>query len=46
MLISKPSPEDPVQICPYWHEVAADFASVNPAGGDCCRRLSRKAFAV
>jgi hypothetical protein len=33
------TPKDPSsesnQICPYWHEVANDFASMYPAGGYC-----------
>ena len=32
---SKPSPDTPAEICPYWHEVAADFVSMYPAGGYC-----------
>jgi len=35
MVTSKPSPEEPVEICPYWREVAADFLSMYPAGGYC-----------
>ena len=35
MVTSKPSPEEPVEICPYWREVAADFLSTYPAGGYC-----------
>ena len=35
MLTSKSSREEPVEICPYWHEVAADFVSMYPAGGYC-----------
>ncbi|HYL80076.1 MAG TPA: hypothetical protein VEU07_04635, partial [Candidatus Acidoferrum sp.] len=26
---------EPNQICPYWHEVVNDFASMYPAGGFC-----------
>ncbi len=26
---------EPAEICPYWHEVANDFASMYPAGGYC-----------
>jgi hypothetical protein len=29
------SQSDPAEICPYWHEVANDFASMYPAGGYC-----------
>ena len=29
------SPEKPGDICPYWHEVTADFVSMYPAGGYC-----------
>jgi hypothetical protein len=30
-------PQEKVQpeMCPYWHQVAADFASMYPAGGYC-----------
>ena len=35
MLTSKSSREEPVEICPYLHEVAADFVSMYPAGGYC-----------
>jgi hypothetical protein len=35
MPTSKPSREEPVEICPYWREVAADFVSMYPAGGYC-----------
>jgi hypothetical protein len=32
--MNEPS-NDPGEICPYWHEVANDFASMYPAGGYC-----------
>ncbi len=35
MTTSNPSPDKPAEVCPYWHEVAADFASMYPAGGYC-----------
>ncbi|HSB80306.1 MAG TPA: hypothetical protein VLM91_16115 [Candidatus Methylomirabilis sp.] len=35
MSTPKDSPGEPVEICPYWHEVANDFASMYPAGGYC-----------
>lgn len=35
MNTSKRSPDTPAEVCPYWHEVAADFASMYPAGGYC-----------
>ena len=35
MSTSTPSPEKPAEVCPYWHEVAADFASMYPGGGYC-----------
>jgi len=35
MVPSTPSPDESVEVCPYWHEVAADFASMYPAGGYC-----------
>jgi hypothetical protein len=35
MTTSNPSPDKPVEVCPYWHEVTADFASMYPAGGYC-----------
>jgi len=30
-----PPPDTPAEVCPYWHEVAADFASMYPGGGYC-----------
>jgi hypothetical protein len=30
------------EICPYWHEVAADFASVYPGGGYCIAGCHKK----
>ena len=35
MSIPKDSSNESDQICPYWHEVANDFASMYPAGGYC-----------
>lgn len=35
MSASKISGDEPAHVCPYWHEVAADFASMYPAGGYC-----------
>jgi hypothetical protein len=35
MSAAKPSPETSADICPYWHEVTADFISMYPAGGYC-----------
>ena len=29
------SPDEPVTVCPYWHQVTADFALRSPAGGYC-----------
>jgi len=29
------SPEDAVDMCPYWHQMAGDFASMYPSGGYC-----------
>jgi hypothetical protein len=31
----KAGAETPMDICPYWHQVSADFASVYPGGGYC-----------
>jgi hypothetical protein len=28
-------PQDGPALCPYWHEVSADFVSMYPAGGYC-----------
>jgi len=28
-------PDTPAEVCPYWHQVANDFASMYPAGGYC-----------
>ena len=27
--------EESMKICPYWHQVSADFASMYPSGGYC-----------
>ena len=35
MSTPKDASSEPAQICPYWHEVANDFASMYPAGGYC-----------
>ena len=35
MSTPKDSSDEPAEICPYWHEVANDFASMYPAGGYC-----------
>ena len=29
------SPEEPREICPYWHQVSADFAAMYPGEGYC-----------
>jgi hypothetical protein len=29
------SPENAVDMCPYWHQMAGDFASMYPSGGYC-----------
>jgi len=31
----KAKTEEPVDICPYWHQLSADFASMYPSGGYC-----------
>ncbi len=31
----EPKTEEPGSICPYWHQVSADFASMYPGGGYC-----------
>ncbi len=28
-------PEKSAEVCPYWHQVTNDFASMYPAGGYC-----------
>jgi len=28
-------PENPQEVCPYWHQVGSDFASMYPGGGYC-----------
>jgi hypothetical protein len=33
--IPKGPPGQPAEICPYWHQVSADFLSLYPAGGYC-----------
>lgn len=35
MSTTNDSLDEPVPICPYWHEVASDFVSMYPAGGYC-----------
>jgi hypothetical protein len=35
MTASNRSPHDAGEVCPYWHQVAADFVSMYPAGGYC-----------
>ena len=30
------------EMCPYWHQVAADFASMYPAGGFCIAGCHKK----
>ncbi len=35
MSTPKESSEETSQICPYWHQIGADFASMYPAGGYC-----------
>jgi hypothetical protein len=32
---SSGSSDKPAEVCPYWHQVANDFASMYPAGGYC-----------
>jgi hypothetical protein len=32
---SSDSSDKPAEVCPYWHQVANDFASMYPAGGYC-----------
>jgi len=42
----KPEPkstqEDAPDMCPYWHQVASDFASMYPAGGYCIAGCHKK----
>lgn len=35
MSTSNNSSDKPAEVCPYWHQVANDFASMYPAGGYC-----------
>ncbi len=35
MSTAKESPEETAPLCPYWHQVSNDFASMYPAGGYC-----------
>jgi hypothetical protein len=35
MSTSNNSPDKPAEVCPYWHQLASDFASMYPAGGYC-----------
>lgn len=34
--------DEPVDMCPYWHQVASDFASMYPAGGYCIAGCHKK----
>ncbi len=34
--------EQSAEICPYWHQVASDFASMYPAGGYCIAGCHKK----
>jgi hypothetical protein len=36
-----PETDDP-EMCPYWHQVAADFATMYPAGGFCIAGCHQK----
>ena len=38
----KNTQEDSVDMCPYWHQVASDFASMYPAGGYCIAGCHKK----
>ncbi len=35
MTTAQHTPDKPAGLCPYWHQVASDFASMYPAGGYC-----------
>jgi len=35
MSASENPPDKSVELCPYWHQVSNDFASMYPAGGYC-----------
>ncbi len=35
MSSSNESSEKPGEVCPYWHQMTSDFASMYPAGGYC-----------
>ncbi len=34
--------EDGPEMCPYWHQVTSDFASMYPAGGYCIAGCHKK----
>ena len=34
--------EEAPEMCPYWHQVASDFASMYPAGGYCIAGCHKK----
>ncbi len=38
----KRTTEDGTEMCPYWHQVASDFASMYPAGGYCIAGCHKK----
>lgn len=39
---SKSTEEGAPDICPYWHQVTSDFASMYPAGGYCIAGCHKK----
>lgn len=36
------APEEPLEICPYWHQVSADFAAMYPSAGYCTAGCHQK----
>ncbi len=38
----KGAQDEPVAMCPYWHQVASDFTSMYPAGGYCIAGCHKK----
>ena len=39
---TKSRQEEAPDMCPYWHQVASDFASMYPAGGYCIAGCHKK----
>ena len=38
----KSSPDETLELCPYWHQVSSDFVSMYPTGGYCIAGCHKK----